>query len=197
MITNEQTIELLKENYKFNDEFIAKLYGNELKLFKNHWQKENLNTILLENAIWSYMDDGPHEEMLVMIEDFILNHAIENIINPTFKDRAILHAIYNAKSRHTMDYYASKSIEFEKRFALEISEHARLTGIENEYWAADEALGSAFIEGRDEYLVPMPNKKPISKDDCPHTKENLKEAWLNGYGWGILENILCSALLEI
>jgi hypothetical protein len=47
MITNEQTLKLLKENHDWNspkensyDEFITKLYSYALGIFKNHWQNE-------------------------------------------------------------------------------------------------------------------------------------------------------------
>jgi len=45
------------------------------------------------------------------------------------------------------------------------------------------------MESRDMYLHPIPNKKPLSKDDYSYTQENLKQTWLNGYAWHEREDI--------
>ena len=199
MITNEQTLELLKDNHDWDfgkenshEEFIAKLYSYEQKLFKNHWHKENLNTIMLENAIWLINI----EDIFAMIK-FIMDELHKIDFKTTFKDRAILHAIHNSDSRHNMDYYFARGNEFTRRFGLEISEHTRLTKEKRKYFNTGSNLVNAFLVGMDTYSPHSLIEIPVTKNDCPYTDENLKEAWLNGYCWFELQSILFNALLKI
>lgn len=200
MIVNEKTLELLKANQDWEfkepnslDYLTAKLYSYELTIFKNQWIEENLNTILLENAIAFY----PKCSLWMAIPHFILDEINKDGIKTTFKDRAILHAIYNATGRHKMDYYSRIAAQFVVRFALEIAEFTRLKEMEMVYLKTDEQLSAAFLSARNGYLRRLPGEKPLRRDDCPYSEEDLKEAWLNGYGLSYLDKILFNHLQQI
>ena len=200
MITHDKTLELLKANPDWGfqkpdslDNFTAKLYSYELTIFKNQWIEENLNTILLENAIALY----PKCSLWMVIPHFILDEITKDGIKTTFKDRAILHAIYNSTGRHEMDYYSRIAEQFVVRFALEIAEFTRLKEMEMVYLKTDEQFSSAFLSARNGYLRRLPGEKPLTREDCPFTDDDLQEAWLNGFGFSYLDKILFNHLQQI
>jgi ribosome modulation factor len=200
MIIHEKTLALLMavQDRLFKkpntlDDFTAKLYSYELTIFKNQGSEENLNTILLEYAIALY----PKCSLWAAIPHFILDEINKDGIKTTFKDRAILHAVYNATGRHNMDYYSGMGEQFVVRFALEIAEFTRLKEMEMVYLKSDEQFRSAFLSARKGYLRRLPGEKPLTRDDCPYSEEDLREAWLNGYGLSCLDKILFNHLQQI
>jgi len=179
MIIHEKTLALLMavQDRLFKkpntlDDFTAKLYSYELTIFKNQVNEENLNTILLEYAIALY----PKCSLWLAIPHFILDEINKDGIKTTFKDRAILHAVYNATGRHNMSYYSSIAEQFIIRFALEIAEFTRLKEMEIVYLKMGKKFRSAVLSARNGYLRRLPGEKPLTRDDCPYSEDDLREA---------------------
>ena len=196
MITHEKTLKLITElNEVSLYEFIATLYSDELVLFRNKWDEENLNTILLENAIW--LLHGTDDEIIAQIDGYIMNELEQIGLKATFMDRAILHTIYNSYRRHNMEYYEENAIEFINDYAIEIKEYTRLKEMEFLFLDNNDNQIEAFVNGRYKYLSVTKQEKTVLKDDCPYTDEKLKVAWQDGYRLGELEDDLYSTLIEL
>lgn len=197
MVIPDKTIELLKHNHEWSclqlnilNEIIAKLYSYELELFKNHWKEENLNTILLENMIWTIAKD----DLMSLFKDGILEEIQKLGIKTTFKDLAALHAIYNSYDRHNMHYYLSKGEKLEAELTYERAQFEKLKEVGDGYSSENKDLRKAFNQGRDTYLCLVPLKKPPKAKDCCYMEPNYREAWLNGYQYGMIEDKIYKAL---